>query len=116
MYEQGLLLEDAVAETLQMLEGERDMGLLFVYKTQDEKSDKDKLLTQCKTIERTANGEVSMCVYTYKDGWNIDDRTPLTSLLYHSCCGGVEVTDMTLGGSLQSPGLALSSMLWLGYA
>ena len=68
LVEEGILLEDAVEETLGMLEGERDMGLLFVYRTQDEKNDKDKLMTQCKTIERTAAGEETdvNCLFAYQ--------------------------------------------------
>lgn len=69
LMEEGSLLEDAVAETIDILqEDEQDLNYLYIYRSEEEKKDKENLVRILQTMEKTARGEDTQvnCLFSFQ--------------------------------------------------
>ena len=69
LMEEGALLEDAVSETLEILEEDgQSIDYLYVYRNEDERREKDKILKNCQTVEKTGRGEETTvnCIFAFQ--------------------------------------------------
>lgn len=69
LMEEGSVLEDAVAETIEILqEDDQDLSLLYVYRTEEEKKEKEKLVGILQTIEKTSKDEDTPvnCIFAFQ--------------------------------------------------
>ncbi len=69
LMEEGALLEDAVSETLEILEEDgQDLDYLYVYRNESEQREKDKILKNCQTVEKCGRGEETTvnCTFSFQ--------------------------------------------------
>ncbi len=69
LMEEGALLEDAVSETLEILEEDgQGLDYLYVYRNESEQRDKDKILKNCQTVEKCGRGEETTvnCTFSFQ--------------------------------------------------
>ena len=69
LMEEGALLEDAVSETLEILEEDGQcIDYLYVYRNESEQREKEKVLKNCQTIEKTGRGEETTvnCLFAFQ--------------------------------------------------